>query len=135
MFGSQVLEVVIGLTLVYLALSVGCSGLKEVFAGIFSLRARIPTPFSPLNKAWPLNSRTPVSVATSSQKASSETRRPAWVKVARSISICVLLPAPSIPEKLTILAWWFRTFRSLIADSCLAGRLPGARWPARTSIG
>lgn len=39
MFGSQVLEVVIGLTLIYLALSIGCSGIKEVIAGIFSLRA------------------------------------------------------------------------------------------------
>jgi hypothetical protein len=40
MFGSQVLEVVIGLTLIYLLLSIGCSGIKEVIAAIFSLRAR-----------------------------------------------------------------------------------------------
>ncbi len=39
MFGSQVLEVVIGLTLIYLVLSIGCSGIKEVIAAIFSLRA------------------------------------------------------------------------------------------------
>ncbi len=39
MFGSQVLEVVIGLTLIYLVLSIGCSGIKEVIASIFSLRA------------------------------------------------------------------------------------------------
>jgi hypothetical protein len=40
MFGSQVLEVVIGLTLIYLVLSIGCSGVKEVIAAIFSLRAK-----------------------------------------------------------------------------------------------
>jgi hypothetical protein len=40
MFGSQILEVVIGLVLIYLALSIGCSGVKEVIAGIFSLRAK-----------------------------------------------------------------------------------------------
>src|SRR5580693_5184781 len=39
MFGSQVLEVVIGVTLIYLVLSIGCSGVKEVIAAIFSLRA------------------------------------------------------------------------------------------------
>jgi hypothetical protein len=40
MFGSQVLEVVIGLVLIYLVLSIGCSGIKEVIAAIFSLRAK-----------------------------------------------------------------------------------------------
>ena len=40
MFGSQVLEVVIGLTLIFLVLSIGCSGIKEVIAAIFSLRAK-----------------------------------------------------------------------------------------------
>jgi hypothetical protein len=40
MFGSQVLEVVIGLSLIYLVLSIGCSGVKEVIAAIFSLRAK-----------------------------------------------------------------------------------------------
>jgi hypothetical protein len=40
MFGSQVLEVVIGLTLIYLVLSIACSGLKEVIASVFSLRSR-----------------------------------------------------------------------------------------------
>ncbi len=40
MFGSQVLEVVIGLTLIYLVLSIGCSGIKEVIAALFSLRAK-----------------------------------------------------------------------------------------------
>lgn len=40
MFGSQVLEVVIGLTLIYLALSVGCSAVKEVIAALFALRAK-----------------------------------------------------------------------------------------------
>ncbi len=40
MFGSQVLEVVIGLTLIYLVLSIGCSGVKEVLAALFSLRAK-----------------------------------------------------------------------------------------------
>jgi hypothetical protein len=39
-FGSQVLEVVIGLLLIYLALSVACSGIKEVIAGVFSLRSK-----------------------------------------------------------------------------------------------
>lgn len=39
MFGSQILEVVVGLVLVYLALSIGCSGIKEVIAGLLSLRA------------------------------------------------------------------------------------------------
>jgi hypothetical protein len=39
MFGSQILEVVIGLTLIFLVLSIGCSGIKEVIASIFSLRA------------------------------------------------------------------------------------------------
>ncbi len=40
MFGSEVLEVVIGLTLIYLVLSIGCSGIKEVIAAIFSLRSK-----------------------------------------------------------------------------------------------
>jgi hypothetical protein len=40
MFGSQVLEVVIGLTLIYLVLSIGCSGIKEVIAAMFSLRSK-----------------------------------------------------------------------------------------------
>jgi hypothetical protein len=39
-FGSQVLEVTVGLMLVYLALSVACSGIKEVIAGILDLRSR-----------------------------------------------------------------------------------------------
>lgn len=41
MFGSQVLEVVVGLTLIYLALSIGCSAIKEVIAAVLSLRSRI----------------------------------------------------------------------------------------------
>jgi hypothetical protein len=40
MFGSQVLEVALGLICVYLVLSVICSGIKEAIAGIFSLRSR-----------------------------------------------------------------------------------------------
>jgi hypothetical protein len=40
MFGSQILEVVIGLTLVYLVLSIGCSGVKEIIASAFSLRSK-----------------------------------------------------------------------------------------------
>lgn len=40
MFGSQILEVVIGLTLIYLVLSIGCSGVKEVIANLFSLRSK-----------------------------------------------------------------------------------------------
>jgi hypothetical protein len=39
-FGSQVLEVIVGLTLIYLVLSIGCSGVKEVIAAVFSLRAK-----------------------------------------------------------------------------------------------
>jgi hypothetical protein len=39
-FGSQVLEVMIGLLLVFLALSVICSGIKEIFASLFALRSR-----------------------------------------------------------------------------------------------
>jgi hypothetical protein len=40
MFGSQVLEVMIGLLLIYLALSVACSGIKEVIASLLALRAK-----------------------------------------------------------------------------------------------
>lgn len=40
MFGSEVLEVVIGLSLIYLVLSIGCSGVKEVIAAFFSLRSK-----------------------------------------------------------------------------------------------
>jgi hypothetical protein len=40
MFGSQILEVVIGLTLIFLVLSIGCSGFKEVIASILSLRSK-----------------------------------------------------------------------------------------------
>lgn len=40
MFGSQVLEVMIGLLLIYLALSVACSGIKEVIASVFALRSK-----------------------------------------------------------------------------------------------
>jgi len=40
MFGSQVLEVMIGLLLIYLALSVACSGIKELIAGLFALRSK-----------------------------------------------------------------------------------------------
>jgi hypothetical protein len=40
MFGSQVLEVMIGLLLIYLALSVACSGIKEVIASLFALRSK-----------------------------------------------------------------------------------------------
>ena len=40
MFGSQVLEVMIGLLLVYLALSVVCSGIKEILASLFALRSK-----------------------------------------------------------------------------------------------
>jgi hypothetical protein len=40
MFGSQILEAVIGLTLVYLVLSIGCSGIKEIIASLFSLRSK-----------------------------------------------------------------------------------------------
>jgi hypothetical protein len=39
-FGSQVLEVVVGLILIYLVLSIGCSGVKELIAGAFSLRSK-----------------------------------------------------------------------------------------------
>jgi hypothetical protein len=40
MFGSQILEVVVGLTLIFLVLSIGCSGFKEVVASILSLRSK-----------------------------------------------------------------------------------------------
>lgn len=40
MFGSQILEVVIGLTLIFLVLSIGCSGVKEVIASALSLRSK-----------------------------------------------------------------------------------------------
>jgi len=40
MFGSQILEVVIGVTLIYLVLSIGSSGVKEVIANLFSLRSK-----------------------------------------------------------------------------------------------
>ena len=40
MFGSQVLEVALGLVCVYLVLSVLCSGIKEAIAGTFSMRSR-----------------------------------------------------------------------------------------------
>jgi hypothetical protein len=40
MFGSQILEVVVGLVLIYLVLSVGCSGIKEVISAVFSMRAK-----------------------------------------------------------------------------------------------
>jgi hypothetical protein len=40
MFGSQILEVVIGLSLIYLLLSIGCSGIKELIASLFSLRSK-----------------------------------------------------------------------------------------------
>ncbi len=40
MFGSQVLEVALGLVCVYLVLSIGCSGIKEAIAGAFSLRSK-----------------------------------------------------------------------------------------------
>jgi hypothetical protein len=39
-FGSQVLEVVIGLLLIYSALSVACSGIKEFIASVFALRSK-----------------------------------------------------------------------------------------------
>jgi hypothetical protein len=39
-FGSQLLEVMIGLLLIYLALSVACSGIKEVIASLFALRSK-----------------------------------------------------------------------------------------------
>lgn len=38
--GSQVLEVMIGLLLIYLALSVVCSGMKEILASLFALRSK-----------------------------------------------------------------------------------------------
>jgi hypothetical protein len=40
MFGSQILEVVIGVTLIFLVLSIGCSGFKEVIASVLSLRSK-----------------------------------------------------------------------------------------------
>lgn len=40
MFGSQVLEVALGLAFVYLVLSIICSGIKEAIAGAFSLRSK-----------------------------------------------------------------------------------------------
>lgn len=40
MFGSQILEVVIGLTLIYLVMSIGASGIKEVISNLFSLRSK-----------------------------------------------------------------------------------------------
>jgi hypothetical protein len=40
MFGSQILEVVVGLTMIFLVLSIGCSGFKEVIANAFSLRSK-----------------------------------------------------------------------------------------------
>jgi hypothetical protein len=39
MFGSQILEVAVGLILVYLLLSVACSGMKEFIAGITGMRS------------------------------------------------------------------------------------------------
>src|SRR6185437_3756878 len=59
-----------------------------------------PTPASllkiPTEAAW----RYLTSVATSSQNRTTRTRMPAARIVAQSASICVLFPAPSIPEKL-----------------------------------
>jgi len=39
-FGSQMLEVMIGLLVIYLALSVVCSGIKEVLASLLELRSK-----------------------------------------------------------------------------------------------
>lgn len=40
MFGSELLEVAIGLVLIYLSISLICSGINELFAKIFGLRAK-----------------------------------------------------------------------------------------------
>jgi len=40
MFGSQVLEAMVGLVMIYLTLSVACAGIKEVIASLFSRRSK-----------------------------------------------------------------------------------------------
>ena len=40
MFGSQILEVVVGLILVYLLLSIASSGIKEFISGITDMRSK-----------------------------------------------------------------------------------------------
>jgi len=49
----------------------------------------------------PVDSRSVVSLATSSQNLINNTRRPSSFIQPQRASICVLFPAPSIPEKLT----------------------------------
>ncbi len=41
MFGSQILEVVVGLVMIYLVLSVGCSGIKEIISAASSMRSKM----------------------------------------------------------------------------------------------
>ncbi len=61
----------------------------------------VPTPRSPLKSVCAAPSRSFLNRATSSQKLTSEQREPACSILARNRRICVLFPAPSIPEKLT----------------------------------
>src|SRR4029077_5074880 len=64
-----------------------------------------PPPRRPPTAACPMDSRRRANVATSSQKASRRTRKPAAVRKVQSFLIWVLLPAPSIPEKPTTLRY------------------------------
>src|SRR5579863_3094281 len=61
----------------------------------------VPTPRSPLKSICAAPSRRFLNRATSSQKLTSEEREPSCSILARNRRICVLFPAPSIPEKLT----------------------------------
>src|SRR4051812_20073961 len=68
-------------------------------------RSGLPIPFSPLKTLCPVPSRTLVSRAMSSQKRSTRYRTPCSVRNTHRLSICVVLPAPSTPEKLTDLTF------------------------------
>src|SRR5205085_11132456 len=83
-----------------------------------------PTPLSPPNAKPLQNSRALENMTTSSQKVSREELIPASERLVRNLSIWVLFPAPSMPEKLTTTA----CLRSVIIGC--SGDDWGLRWKA-----
>ena len=100
MLGSQVLEVVIGLVMVYLVLSIGCSGIKEVLASLFSLRAKtLESTIRKMLKDGPIDYTTKLYAHPLVAASAPEGQKPSYIS-ARSFALALFdVIAPSTQQQ------------------------------------
>jgi hypothetical protein len=122
-FGSQILEVIIGLTLIYLALSIGCSGIKEVIANLLSLRSKtLEKAIRNMLKAGPMDYATKLFQHPLIAATAPEGKKPSYISsglFAAALFDVIVPPDPAQPRTLQSL----RAGVSQIPDEKLRGAL------------